>query len=153
MHVARKLKHLGPGASLGAAMAVLLGCSPTIDVRGHVPDPDAVAQVQPGVQSKQQVAELLGTPSATGAFEDTRWYYISAKTSTTAFFTPKVLEQNVVVVDFDGAGRVIDLRRYALEDGQVIDPVTRKTPAPGKELSFIEQLVGNVGRFTNRTGR
>lgn len=152
MPVARKFSPLVIVAGLAGA-ALLPGCSPTIDVRGHVPDPDAVAQIQPGVQSKPQVAELLGTPSAIGTFDDTRWYYISAKTSTLAFFTPKVLEQNVVVVDFDGGGRVIDLRRYELADGLVIDPVTRKTPAPGKELSFIEQLVGNVGRFTNRSGR
>jgi outer membrane protein assembly factor BamE (lipoprotein component of BamABCDE complex) len=53
----------------------------------------------------------------------------------------------VVVVGFDDTGLVRDVRRYTLEDGKLIDPVTRKTPAPGKELSFLEQLVGNVGRF------
>jgi hypothetical protein len=34
-----------------------------------------------------------------------------------------------------------------LEDGKEITPVARATPAPGRELSFLEQLIGNLGKF------
>ena len=30
-------------------------------------------------------------------------------------------------------------------------PIARATPAPGRELSFLEQLLGNLGKF-NSTG-
>jgi hypothetical protein len=29
--------------------------------------------------------------------------------------------------------------------------VPRQTPAPGKELSILEQLIGNVGKFSDTT--
>jgi outer membrane protein assembly factor BamE (lipoprotein component of BamABCDE complex) len=64
-----------------------------------------------------------------------------------------VLEQNVAVVEFDDKGFVRDIRRYTLEDGVVINPVTRKTPAVGKELSFLEQIFGNIGRFNANTSK
>ena len=139
-----------------AALSLLLAataCSPTIENRGYVPDAEALDRVKPGGQTRGDVAELLGTPSSVTPFSDDTWIYIQRKTSTLAFFEPRVLEQNVVVVDFDDAGVVRDVRRYTLEDGKLIDPVTRKTPAPGKELSFLEQLVGNVGKFNTRNER
>ena len=128
-------------------------CSPTIENRGYVPDAEALDRVKPGGQTRTDVAELLGTPSSVAPFSEDTWIYIQRKTSTVAFFEPRVLEQNVVVVDFDDAGIVRDVRRYTLEDGKLIDPVSRTTPAPGKELSFLEQLVGNVGKFNTKNER
>lgn len=132
------------------ALSLLGACSPTIENRGYVPDKEALEKVKPGSQTRNDVSELLGTPSSVTPFSENTWIYVQSKTSTLAFFDPKFLEQNVVVVDFDDAGIVHDVRRYTLADGKVIDPVTRKTPAPGKELSFIEQLVGNIGKFNTK---
>jgi outer membrane protein assembly factor BamE (lipoprotein component of BamABCDE complex) len=134
---------------LTAMAASLSGCFfATIDSQGYVPDADALERVQPGTQSREDVAQLLGTPSSVVPFSDDTWIYVSRKVSTIAFLDPTVLEQNVVVVQFDQGGMVQDVRRYTLEDGKAIDPVTRKTPSPGKELSFLDQLIGNIGRFT-----
>jgi hypothetical protein len=35
-----------------------------------------------------------------------------------------------------------------LKDGLDIEPAPGATPAPGRELTFLEQIIGNVGRFT-----
>lgn len=128
-----------------AVVAALGGCS--IDSLGYVPDEGALERVKPGEQSRDDVAQLLGTPSSVVPFGDDTWIYISRKTSTFAFLQPTVIEQNVLVVEFDQGGLVRDVRRYKLEDGKSIDPVTRKTPSPGKELTFLDQLIGNIGRF------
>jgi outer membrane protein assembly factor BamE (lipoprotein component of BamABCDE complex) len=127
----------------------LTACQPRIDSRGYVPAPDDIERVKAGVQGREEVQEILGSPSSVSTFADDRWYYISKKTRTVAFFTPTVLDQNVVVVEFDDGGIVKEVRRYALEDGLIVDPVTRKTPAPGRELSFLEQLIGNLGKFNS----
>jgi outer membrane protein assembly factor BamE (lipoprotein component of BamABCDE complex) len=144
-----------PRAARSAAVAItlglaLIGCSAVVDTRGYLPDAEALARIKPGEQTRSDVTDILGTPSSVAPFDDSTWFYIERKTRTVAFFEPKVLEQNVVVVDFDEAGMVKELRRYSLADGMVIDPVTRKTPAPGKELTFLEQLIGNVGKFTSK---
>jgi outer membrane protein assembly factor BamE (lipoprotein component of BamABCDE complex) len=140
-----RLSALACAGALGLALA---GCEATIDVRGYVPNSEQLEKLQPGQQTRQDVNDLLGTPSTVAMFKDETWLYISRKTRSYAFMNPTVLEQHVVAVDFDERGVVSDIRRYELADGKVINHVSRKTPSPGKELSFLEQLVGNVGKFS-----
>ncbi len=137
----------------GLAASMLGACSiARVDVRGYVPNDDDLAKLEPGRQNRDEVQQILGSPSSMGVFDaEQSWYYIYRKTSTTAFLEPEVLEQRVVVVHFDRAGTLRDVRRYALEDGLVVDPISRTTPSPGREMSFLEQLLGNVGKF-NRAG-
>lgn len=139
-------------ACLLAASLVAAGCETRIDVRGFVPDDDSLSQLQIGVQQRDDVRDLLGTPSTIAPFGDETWLYISRRTSSRVFFEPTVLEQQVVAIVFDERGVVSNIRKLALSDGKIINHVARATPAPGKELSFLEQLVGNVGRFNQSRG-
>lgn len=128
-------------------VAGLAGCAPQVDTRGNLPDPDTVLEVQPGVHDRDQVASILGTPSTVATFEDDTWYYISRRTEKIAFFEPEVVDQQVLVVKFGQDGLVADMALYGLEDGQIIEPVERTTPTSGRELTILQQLFGNIGRF------
>jgi outer membrane protein assembly factor BamE (lipoprotein component of BamABCDE complex) len=130
------------------AVALLLaGCAVSEDQRGHLPDPDKLAEIQPGSTTKEQVVKILGSPSSASTFDDDTWYYISRKTKQVAFFSPTVLDQQVFIVDFNDKGVVKDLGHKTMADGEHISPAPGATPAPGRELSFMEQLLGNIGRF------
>jgi outer membrane protein assembly factor BamE (lipoprotein component of BamABCDE complex) len=48
----------------------LAACEAVYDTRGNQPDPDAVLQLQPGVDDRRQVAEVLGSPSTVATFSD-----------------------------------------------------------------------------------
>ena len=123
------------------------------DTRGYVPDEESLSRLEPGRQNRDDVQQLLGSPASQGVFDaEQSWYYIMRKTYQFAFLQPEVLDQRVVVVHFDDGGTLRDVRRYNLEDGIVVDPVTRETPSPGKELSFLEQLLGNLGKFNKLPG-
>ena len=39
-----------------------------------------------------------------------------------------------------------------LKDGRDIEPAPGATPAPGRELTFLEQVLGNIGRFNKGGG-
>ncbi len=119
-----------------------------MQVRGNIPEGEAISKINPGVHTRIDIASLLGSPSTVSTFEDSKWYYIGQKTTQFAFFEPEVLERKVLVVSFDDAGYVADTKTYGLEDGKIIDPVERITPTEGRELSIIQQLLGNLGRFT-----
>jgi len=56
----------------------------------------------------------------------------------------------VVAIDFDKDGVVRDLRRRSLADGEPIQPNPNATPAPGREFSLLEQLIGNFGKFSTK---
>jgi outer membrane protein assembly factor BamE (lipoprotein component of BamABCDE complex) len=133
---------------LVTSAAALGACSARIDQRGNLVDPDAVLAVQPGIQTKDQVAQLLGTPSTSATFDDKTWYYISKRTETTAFFPPDVTDQQVLVVKFDDADLVETVKIYGMNDAYEIEPVDRTTPTYGQRLTILQQLFGNIGRFT-----
>ena len=127
----------------------LTACSPAIDQRGNMPDPELISQITPGVATRNDIEILLGSPSSTATFGNDTWYYIAARVETLAFYEPTVREQQVVAVDFDETGTVTAVRRYGLDDAREIEPVERTTPTSGKKLTILQQLVGNFGRFTN----
>ena len=137
---------------LSACAALMSACAPTVDSRGNLPDADAVLQVQPGIDDRTQVAKLLGSPSTVATFSDKTWYYISKKTNRVAFWDPTVLDQEVLMVKFDDAGVVSDMKVYGLEDAHAVTPDPNETPTSGRELTILQQLLGNLGRFGSNSG-
>ena len=135
-------------ALLGCALAaaVLAGCEPIVHQQGHVSDPEALVEIKPGVQTREDVARLLGTPSSVGTFDDKHWYYISRRTETTAFYEPDLVDQNVTVIAFDENGVVAEVTSLALAEARAIEPVDEESPTHGRTLGLLEQLFGNIGR-------
>jgi outer membrane protein assembly factor BamE (lipoprotein component of BamABCDE complex) len=131
---------LGLGVLLG-------GCQQKIVQHGNVPDEDQVVQIQPGQDDKNRVEQLLGSPSTTGTFGEDIWYYVSKRTSQTAFFDPDTIDQGVLAISFDTSGVVQDLKVYDQTDGRLVAMVDRTTPTHGNQLTIIQQLLGNLGRF------
>jgi len=140
---------------LAAAVSALAGCGvaePTRDLRGARLDPQQVAEIVPGVQTRADVASLLGTPSATGAFSDESWFYVSSTTRNRVGRVPSIEQQTVVAVRFDERGVVREVRTLGLKDAGEIDPVERITPTPGTDRNFLQLLLGNIGRFGGGPG-
>ncbi|HLO76739.1 MAG TPA: outer membrane protein assembly factor BamE, partial [Magnetospirillum sp.] len=95
--------------SLAFAISLALfaaACTPSVDLRGNLPDPEALSQIKPGKTTREEVQTLLGTPSATSTFGEESWQYISSRTETTAFFKPEVKERKAVSISFDRSGVV-----------------------------------------------
>ena len=143
------------GCALGCVLAASLvaGCAPRVHVQGHVADPEALAEIEPGVQSRAEVALLLGTPSAVATFDDKRWYYITRRTETTAFYDPDLIEQNITVITFDEDGTVADISSFAAEQARAIDPVDAESPTRGNSFGLLEQILGNIGRPLPQSGQ
>lgn len=122
-------------------------CSPTLESHGNIPDPEIVKSVRIGKSNREQVTEMLGSPSAIATFDKESWYYIGKQTSQFAFLEPELIQRKVLVIRFDDKGIVRQVEHLTKEDGRDVQIVERKTPTHGRELTLIEQLVGNVGRF------
>lgn len=135
-------------ALLMISAAFLLGaCTPTRATHGYVPRHGVVETVRIGQDTREVVQAKLGRPSTIGTFDSSTWLYVSQKTSQTAFFAPEVTDRQVLAITFDENGRVATINRYGLEDGRVIDLVTRTTPTHGQEMTLVQQLFANIGRF------
>lgn len=136
--------------ALAATALALAGCANPVDQRGNLPETAALEQIKPGVTDKATVTRLLGSPSTIAEFNADTWYYISQKTKSVAFYKPELLDQEVVAIDFNQDGLVRDVRHRGMDDREIVTPNPNATPAPGREFSFIEQLLGNFGRFGSK---
>jgi hypothetical protein len=100
-----------------------------------------------GEDSKSTLMEKLGSPSAVSTFDNNTWYYISQTTDRVAFYMPRVIKRDVVAIKFNPADeKVASVNTYTLKDGKVIAYNGRETPTRGREMTILEQLLGNVGR-------
>ena len=120
--------------------------------RGNKVDPDQIKELVPGTSTRADVTALLGSPSTKAAFDDNTWIYISETTRTRVGRTPGILAQDVTVFSFDPGGVLRGVKRLGQDDALDVAVVDRATPSPGSEASFLQQLLGNVGKFSTGTG-
>jgi outer membrane protein assembly factor BamE (lipoprotein component of BamABCDE complex) len=115
--------------------------------RGNKIDADQLKELIPGTSTRADATSLLGSPTAHATFDDNQWIYISETTRTRVGRRPGILAQNVTVLTFDDKGVLRDVKRLNEDDSRSVDVVSRATPSPGSEASFLQQLLGNVGKF------
>jgi outer membrane protein assembly factor BamE (lipoprotein component of BamABCDE complex) len=120
-------------------------------MRGNKVDADLLKELTPGVSSKADVTAVIGSPTARATFDDNTWIYISEVTQPRIGRTLGELDQNVVVLNFDEGGVLRTVHKLDKADSLPVSVVARTTPSPGTEASFMQQLLGNIGRF-NPTG-
>jgi len=114
--------------------------------RGNRVEADKLAQITKGVQTRADVAALLGPPTARGTFDEENWYYISGNTQVMPGRYLELRDRIVVAITFDRRGVVQDIRELKPNDGQDVGMVSRETPVPGTERNLMQALFGNIGR-------
>lgn len=129
------------------AAAAMSGCAPTVDQRGFVMPQEGRDALRPGAHTREDVLAVLGSPTTAAPFDENTWIYIGSTTARTAFLEPELLERRVLVVGFDGAGTLARVEEMDPARAQAVTLVARETPTAGRSLGFLEQIVGNIGRF------
>ena len=117
-------------------------------LRGNHVDADLIKELVPGTSTRADATSLLGSPTAKGAFDDNTWIYISETTRTRVGRLPGIMAQDVTTLTFDQAGVLRDVKHLNQDDSLDVAVVNRATPSPGSEASFLQQLLGNVGKFS-----
>jgi len=139
--------HIGVVASI--MILGLTACEPKVAERGKRELAEAAEQIQPNMTTRSEVAALLGTPSAVGQFGDKAWYYVAQRKEGIAFFAPEVVDSHVLRLTF--MGNVVDsVKQYEHGDMRDVSFNSRQTPTEGQEYGFIEQLIGNIGKFNKQ---
>ena len=123
------------------------GCTAQYRDHGYLPDEVDLEQVVVGVDNRTTVQEVLGSPLGSGVMEDGAIFYISTKVKHYAFYEPKVVEREMLVVSFDDEDQVENIEKFGLEDGRVVTLSRRVTTGPVKGPKFLKQILGNLGNF------
>ena len=130
----------------------MASCSPIVDTRGHSSDDVDLKQIIVGQTKAEDVTALLGSPTSTSNFGDETWYYVTQKQERVGVFAPTISEQRVTAITLDRDRVVSDISEYTKEQGKPVQIVSKTTPTAGHKVTFLEQMLGNLGRF-NAPGR
>lgn len=138
---------LAAGVLLPAAVAGLSACAPVASYSGFQAIESDPKDVKVGTDTKSTVRGRLGSPSTVGTFDTNTWFYINQLKSRVAFKKPEVISRNVTVISFNKDTELVEsVNTLTLKDGKVVAFNGRETPTRGRELTILEQILGNVGR-------
>jgi len=114
-----------------------------------LPDTRRLSAIQVG-DSKEKVLRVLGSPNYQAIPEegvgDVLFYAQSKKTSR-IFFEPKIVERIVHVYTFNSQGILTNKQQLTLADANNVSYDSSVTHVGGNELSVLEQLAENFGRY------
>jgi outer membrane protein assembly factor BamE (lipoprotein component of BamABCDE complex) len=141
------LRRTAPFLCALLASAALVGaCTPTTDFQGFQAIDAKPQDLQAGIDTRDTVRAKLGTPSTVSTFDPDVWFYISQVTESQSFYHPKLIRRDVVAVSFNKGGETVaKVDTLTLKDGRVIAYNGRETPTRGRQLTAIEQLIGEIG--------
>ena len=140
---------LAAGLLIPAAAAGISACAPITSYSGFQAIESDPKDVKIGADTKSTVRARLGSPSATATFDGNTWFYMNQQKARVAFKKPEVIARNVTAITFNKDSELVEsVNSYTLKDGKVIAFNGRETPTRGRELTILEQILGNVGRGT-----
>ena len=134
-------------AAIALSLLSSAACAPITSYSGFQAIESDPKDVKVAVDTKSTVRGKLGSPSATSTFDPNIWYYMNQVKQRVAFRRPQVVSRNVTAITFNKENEQVEsVNNYTLKDGKVIAFNGRETPTRGRELTILEQLLGNVGR-------
>ncbi len=127
---------------------LLSACSSDVFLvhNGNMPSNDKVNQVAKG-QTRAEVEQILGAPSAVTSFDANTWIYMSSTLKKVAFFEPEETKRDVLAITFNDKGVVSTIKTYNKEDGKNIAIDKTETPTVGHNIGFFRKYFGGVGAY------
>jgi outer membrane protein assembly factor BamE (lipoprotein component of BamABCDE complex) len=128
------------------ACAGLSACSPTVAYTGFQAREEQPREVKVGVDTKSTILSRLGSPSVISTFEPNVWFYVSQVSTQAAYKRPKLRSRDIVAISFADDEKVKSVEAYDASKGFRIAYAKGETPTRGRQITVLEQLLGNVGR-------
>ena len=133
----------------GLFLCVLSACSSDVFLThtGNMPSDDKIEQIKVG-QTQNEVRDLLGSPSSIVSLDENQWIYMSSTLKKVAFLEPKIVDRDVLTINFDNKGKVSKIVRLDETDGSKIKPDKDETASGGHKVGFFKKYFGGVGTFS-----
>ena len=138
------------GRGLVGAVIVALclqACAPIYRNHGYVPPESALAQLQVGQDTRDSVLAAVGRPTTTALAGDQTLYYVQSRFRTFGALPPEEIEREVLAISFLPDGRLGNVERFGVERGRVVPLSRRTTGLVFADRTFVNQILGNIGRF------
>ena len=117
---------------------------------GDVPEDVRINAIKAGTHTKDDVARLLGSPTSITLFEKESWLYIESEEQNRLFLPQKEIDRKVIQITFKKNGIVERVKKWTFDDRKEIAFDSETTPVVGKDLSVIDEMIGNFGKFSSK---
>ena len=132
---------------ISSALLAVAACTPVQATRGNLVEDFRLAEIKPGVSTQTDVLAIMGSPTTQDPFDPQIWYYLGQKTEKKGILDPKVVEERVVRLTFDKTtGLVAEV--MPLDNIRNDIPIAKRvTPTSGNEMTAVQQMMSNLGKF------
>ncbi|OIN85391.1 MAG: hypothetical protein AUJ12_09590 [Alphaproteobacteria bacterium CG1_02_46_17] len=134
-------------------LAILpVACTPQVATRGNLLEDYQMKEVLPGIDTRDDVIRKIGSPTTVAPFDDNTWYYMGQRTEKKGILDPKIVEERIIVVTFNAEDGMVDKILQRQDGREDVPVVQRTTPTSGNDYTFIQQMLGNIGKFNKDPG-
>jgi outer membrane protein assembly factor BamE (lipoprotein component of BamABCDE complex) len=127
---------------------LLASCS-TKHINGQYFSNAEIESLNSGSSNKKDVIATLGSPTFISEDEPNTWYYISRTVKNGPFIKPKLLEQKILKLSFDGKDKLSDVQ-VVIDNQNRLNLDQNTTYTYGKNESGLQHFVKNFGRFNSK---
>ncbi len=102
--------------------------------------------------NKNDIIKILGPPSVISTFNNDLYFYIERKTTTDRIIKlgkMKYLENNVLVLEIDNRGTLLDKQFFDLKKMKKIKIVSKETTVDYQKQSFIYDFLSSMRQKVN----
>ncbi len=131
---------------LSSSVITLGACTPVTAQHGNLLEDFQVQEVVQGQSTRSDVLRTLGSPTTQSTFNNDVWYYIGQETEKHGILDHEVVNERIIMVTFNQEG-IVDSIEDVEPNRENIPYAKTKTPTHGNDLTFTQQLLGNMGRF------
>ncbi|QPM89466.1 outer membrane protein assembly factor BamE [Pseudooceanicola algae] len=129
------------------ALIGLSACVARYRNHGYIPDEATLSQVTVGVDTRETVEAVVGSPTTSGVENNGDFYYVRSRVREYGPNRPEIITREVLALSFNEAGILSNVESYGLEDGNLVVLTRRVTDSSTGDNTFIRQLLGNLGQI------
>lgn len=129
------------------ALLLISGCiTKNISQKGYIFDDSDLSNINVGLTNRENALQYLGCPLNKSNFDKNIWIYYSYKTKEVLFFKPKLMEQKVLVLEFDNETDILkNMSLYKINSSGY--ELIKGTGEVGEEKeNVIKDIFKNIGQ-------
>jgi outer membrane protein assembly factor BamE (lipoprotein component of BamABCDE complex) len=139
--------YISKGFMVFTGLVLLSACTKEAENWGYISKYSKIDEVVANQSTREDVFEKLGSPTSKSSFGSEKWFYIGSEVTKETFFKPEILNHEVYTVTFNEAGVVTSIDKKGKEAKAEIELAEDVTATEGNEITFTQQLLGNLGKF------
>lgn len=132
---------------------ILSSCAKEVENRGYVTRFSDFSKLEVGKSTKFDVSKELGSPTTTSKIDNEKWMYLGVEETKESFFDPEVESYEAYILTFSKSGILSDISKRDKSHLNEFAVSEDFTDTGGNEVTFMQQLLGNLGKFNPATSR